>query len=217
MAQLTVAQRTFIVKTFFETGSLRRTRQTFRERFPERQTLSLKTIWYNVRKFEQQGTNQNRNKGNSGRRRTGRSAENVELVRNRLHKHPTGTSERRNGVGLPPATFNRITRLDLRQYLYRIHVRHQLFQRDFQRRLHFSRWLTERCERNENFLRNFVIGDDATFSMDGQVRSKNVRQYAPAGQPSEFNYDVSCSRQKWTVWMGMCGSGQVIGPFFRKK
>ena len=22
------------------------------------------------------------------------------------------------------------------------------------------------------------------------------------------------SQQKWTVWLGLCGSGQVIGPFF---
>jgi hypothetical protein len=53
MAQLSIAQRTFIVKTFYETGSLQETRNQFRERFPERQNLALRTIWYNVRKFEQ--------------------------------------------------------------------------------------------------------------------------------------------------------------------
>ena len=56
MAQLSIAQRTFIVKTFYETGSLQETRNQFRERFPERQNLALSTIWYNVRKFEQNGT-----------------------------------------------------------------------------------------------------------------------------------------------------------------
>ena len=214
MAQLSIAQRTFIVKTFYETGSLQETRNQFRERFPERPNLALSTIWYNVRKFEQNGTSLNCNKGNSGRRRTGRSAENIELVRNRLAEHPTGTSARRNGVGIPSATFNRITRLDLRQHPYCMHVRHELLPRDFQRRLNFARWLTERCRRNENFPRNFVVGDEATFCMNGRVNSRNVRAYAPAGNPPAFNYDVSCSRQKWTVWLGLCGSGQVIGPFF---
>ena len=92
MPQLSIADRTLMVKTFYETGSLQQTRNQFRERFPERQNLALSTIWYNVRKFEQNGTSLNRNKGNSGRRRTGRSAENIQLVRNRLAERPTGTS-----------------------------------------------------------------------------------------------------------------------------
>ena len=132
LAQLSIAQRTFIVKKFYETGSLQETRNQFRERFPERPNLALSTIWYNVRKFELNGTSLNRNKGNSGRRRSGRSAENIELVRNRLAEHPTGTSARRNGVGIPSATFNRITRLDLRQHPYCMRVRHELLPRDFQ-------------------------------------------------------------------------------------
>ena len=73
MVQLTVEQRTFIIKTFFQTRSLQRTRESFRARFPDRQPPPLKTIWANVRKFSQHGTTLNRNKGNSGRIRTGRS------------------------------------------------------------------------------------------------------------------------------------------------
>ena len=122
MVQLTIEQRTFIVKTFYETRSLQLTREAFMERFPDRHAPAAKTIWANVRKYEQHGTSQNRNHGNSGRRRTGRSEANVEAVRQRLLEYPTGTSARRNGVGLPSATFNRITRLDLRQHPYRMHV-----------------------------------------------------------------------------------------------
>ena len=53
MIQLTTEQRTFVVKTFHETGSLRITRDRFGERFPDRQPPALKTIWANVRKFSQ--------------------------------------------------------------------------------------------------------------------------------------------------------------------
>ena len=49
MMQLTVEQRTFLVKNFFETGSLKVTRKRFAERFPERRPLALKAIW--ERKF----------------------------------------------------------------------------------------------------------------------------------------------------------------------
>ena len=123
MAQLSITQCSFIAKTFYETGGLQQTRNQFSERFPGRPNLAFSTIWYNIRQFEQNGTGINRNKGNPGRCRTGRSAENVELVRNRLAEHPPGTSARRNRFGIPSATFNRITRLDLWQHPYRMHLR----------------------------------------------------------------------------------------------
>jgi hypothetical protein len=59
MVQLTVEQRTFIIKTFFQTRSLQRTRESCRGRFPDRQPPALKTIWANVRKFSQHGTTLN--------------------------------------------------------------------------------------------------------------------------------------------------------------
>ena len=58
------------------------------------------------------GTSLNRNKGNSGRIETGRSEENIEAVAQQLENNPH-VSSRRNGLGLPSASFNRITRLDL--------------------------------------------------------------------------------------------------------
>ena len=103
-----------------------------------RQPPALKTIWANVRKFSQHGTILNRNKGNSGRRRTGRSEANIETVRQRPDEHPTGTSARGNGVGLSHATFNRITRLDLKLQSYRTHIRHQLLPQDYARRMQFA-------------------------------------------------------------------------------
>ena len=166
------------------------------------------------KKFSQHGTILNRNKGNSGRRRIGRSEANIEAVRQRLDEHPTGTSARRNGVALPHATFNRITRLDLKLHPYRMHIRHQLLPQDYARLMQFARWLVDRCARNEEFLRSFVIGDEAGFAMNGQVNTQNVREYAASGQPPEFNFDVNISREKLTVWVGLCGNGQIIWPFF---
>ena len=126
MVQLTTEQRAYLIKTFYETSSLQITCESFRERFPERQASALKTVWANVRKFEAHGTCLNRNKGNSGRRRTGRSERNIEAVRQRLAEDPRGTREcyRRNGISLPSATFNCITRLDLTMHPFRMHIRH---------------------------------------------------------------------------------------------
>ena len=41
-----------------------------------------------------------------------------------------------------------------------------------------------------------------------------MRQYAPRGQAPEFTYQVSESREKRTVWIGLCVDGSLIGPFF---
>ena len=83
MVQLTVEERTFLVKNFFETGSLKVTRERFAERFTERRPLALKTIWErkSSRKFSAPGTTLNRNKVNSVRQRTGRPKANIEAAR----------------------------------------------------------------------------------------------------------------------------------------
>ena len=38
--------------------------------------------------------------------------------------------------------------------------------------------------------------------------------YAPANQPPDIHYNVNDSRQKLTVWVGLCGNGDMLGPFF---
>ena len=59
-----------------------------------------------------------------------------------------------------------------------------------------------------------MIGDEAGFWMNGRVSSQNVRKYAPKGNNPEFTYEVSASKLKLMVWMGVCGNGTVLGLFF---
>ena len=56
-------------------------------------------------------------------------------------------------------------------------------------------------------------GTILNLAMNGQVNTQNVREYAAARQPPEFNFDVNISREKLTVWIELCGNGQTIGPF----
>ena len=212
MPQLTTAERTFIVENYFVTKSIQEVLRLFRIAFPGRHVPNSTTVWRNVRKYRQHGTSLNRNKGNSGRIKTGRSEENIEAVAQQLENNPH-VSSRRNGLGLPSATFNRITRLDLRWHPYQINVRHELKDNDYPRRLQFCRWFNQQL-RNPRFLANFVVGDEAGFCMNGEVNSHNVRQYAPRGEPPDFHYYRRDARAKVTVWMGICGNGSVLGPFF---
>ena len=61
---------------------------------------------------------------------------------------------------------------------------------------------------------NLLIGDEASFVMNGEVNTQNVRQYAPKGHPPTFNFERSNSRKHLTVWAALCGNGMIFGPYF---
>jgi len=65
-----------------------------------------------------------------------------------------------------------------------------------------------------DILQKIVIGDEATFSMNGKVNSQTAREYAPINEAPNFTYDVSSSREKVNVWAALCGNGAILGQFF---
>ena len=87
-------------------------------------------------------------------------------------------------------------------------IRHRLNPDDNRRRIEFSNWFIERC-RDHRFLANLIIGDEASFRMNGEVNTQNVREYAPWGNAPNFYYDRNDSRAKITVWVGA-----LTSPFF---
>ena len=217
--QFTPQQRAFIVSEYHRNNNLNRVLQRFREEYPNTRCPCRATVYKNVRKYSVSGTSCNLNKGRSGHRRTARSAANIEAVRNAIEEAneegiPGGMriTCRRNGLGLSSATFNRITRLDLRFHPYQMIKRHQLFPGDYPRRAQFCQWLLEQDGR---FLEDVVIGDEAGFSLNASVNTHNIREYHPRGeQPLNFQYLRNDDRHKLTVWVGLMGNGTVIGPFF---
>ncbi|KAF2358351.1 Protein of unknown function DUF4817 [Trinorchestia longiramus] len=96
--------------------------QSFQEHFPERQSPTKMTIWRNVTRYRTEGTSLNLKKGLSGRKRTGRSEENVRNVQGALTENPQ-ISARKNGLDVTKSTFNRIITLDLKWHPYKMHVR----------------------------------------------------------------------------------------------
>ena len=156
MVQLTTEQRVFIVLHYTQTQSIAAVQNAFRPRFPDRNPPTKRTVMKNVRKYSEAGTSLNLNKGNSGRRRTTRSEENIAAVRDLLQQNPGNVSARRNPLPISRTGFNRITRLDLRWHPYRMHVRHELLAADLPRRLRFVEWFNHRCRR-ENFLASLII------------------------------------------------------------
>ena len=214
MVQFTIEQRAFVVQKYHETKSYVATQNAFRIRFPDREPPTKRTIWKNVKKYGEHGTSLNRNTGRSGRPRTGRSQENIELVREAVERNPR-ISSRRNGTGIPHSTFNNITRNDLHLHPFHIHVQHQLLPADYDRRVTFSRWFLDKCNRDEQFLQFFIIGDEAGFCMNGTVNFHNEHVYAERrNPPAAASYERNMSRERVNVWVGLCGNGSLLGPFF---
>lgn len=210
--QLTIEQRVFVVINYHETKSLRQVKERFSQRFPGRNAPTDRTILKNVRKYSENGTSLNLNKGNSGHPITVRNQNTINRVRNALQQNRRNISCRRNGLGLSATVFNRIVRNDLEWHPYKMHIRHQLKPNDLNRRYAFCAWFLNQC-RNPRFLANLVIGDEAGFAMNGTVNTQNVRCYAPKTNPPNFNYERNEAREKLTVWAGVCGNGAVLGPF----
>ena len=201
-----------MVECYILTRSPNEVIRQFRRRFLHRTTPTKVTVLSNYQKYHLFGTSCNRNKGNSGLRRTTRTVENVQRVREFLEIHPT-VSARRNPSGLPKTCFNEITRLYLRCHPYMIQVNHQLLPGDFQRRIDFCTWF---LDRPEVFLRFLATGDEVAFQMNGIVTTRNVRCYAQKHHPPlEHAFSKSSmSREKLSVWIGLCGNEELIGSFF---
>ena len=209
--QLTTEQRVFLVHEYFRTRSLQDVANAFAERFPNRAPPAKSTIWKNIRKYLNEGTSLNLNQGRSGRLRTARIPQNIEEVRQQLETNPANISGRRNGLGLSQTAFRRIVRLDIGWYPHKMNVRHQLVPADHPRRMQFCQWL---LQQNNRFFNNLVIVDESAFFMNGTVCTQNVREYSPYHQPPDFHYDRNMSRGKVSLWIGLCGYWNILGPFF---
>ena len=67
-----------------------------------------------------------------------------------------------------------------------------------------------------NFLDNLIVSDEAIFSLNSEVNSKNVIKYSRYGQghPPDHYIEFKQGADQVMVWLGLTGSGQVLGPHF---
>jgi hypothetical protein len=78
-----------------------------------------------------------------------------------------------------------------------MNIQHQLFPRDYQRRVDFCNWFRARPARFHD--RDHLIGDEAAFKMDGKANTWNIRSYTPKNQPpANFNFKRNCNPGKVT-------------------
>ena len=212
MPRLTIPQRTWVCIEFARTNNATEVLRRWPNQWPNVPPPSREAIIKNYRKFGREGTCHNLNKGRSGRRPTVMTQANKDLVRRSLQQNGR-RSCRRNGVHLTRSSFNRIVK-EIKFHPYVLVKKQKLQNRDPARRLTFCNWF--RNMNNANFLSNLIISDEAIFSMNSDVNTRNVIYYSAHGNghPDDHYVEFEQGADQVMVWMGLTGNGLVLGPHF---
>ena len=141
---------------------------------------TVRTVLKTFEKFEGKGTIHNLNKERSGRRHTVRTPGNIALVQNVLRRNGKRSS-RRNGFNLSPTSFRRIVK-EIKFHPYLLVSRQKLEPVDPSRRVTFCNRFLQMVNGQNNFFDNFIVSDEAIFSLNSEVNSRNVIKYSPYGQ-----------------------------------
>ena len=163
----------------------------------KRPPFDMKTIWRVWKRLQNHHTVLDLHKGNSGRKRTGRSEENIESVRtlleNQIDKNPDEIvcSLRRNDLNLSQSTFNRITRMDINFHPYRVLRSQKITPHNVQLRLDMGRLLSVE---SREWYSHLSVSDEAWFSLGGHVFNKVV-----ALQSSGFQRVVKLRVRSWSL------------------
>ena len=215
MPQLTKDQRVWICIEFARTNNAHEVARRWVNRWQGIQVPTIRTIIKTFHKFEEEGTCLNINKGRSGRRRTVRTPEVIEMVRNSLVDNGLRSS-RRNGLGLTATSFRRIVSENIKFHPYVLVRRQKLQVRDPAQRLAYCNRLIETITENPDFLDNLITSDEAIFSLNSEVNTRNVVKYSERGNghPDDHYVDFSQGADKIMVWVGLTGQGVVLGPHF---
>lgn len=150
----------------------------------------------------------------TGRPRTGRSAENIDAVRQSVEENPeTSTRRRSSQLQLSDRTLRRILKHDLHLFPYKIQLVQKLNPEDFVLRLEYARAVLNLVDQNENFLSNLMMTDEAHFHLNGFVNKQNNRFWG--SQNPKNLHQKSLHAIRVTVWCGITAQ-KVYGPFFLK-
>jgi len=84
------------------------------------------------------------------------------------------------------------------------------------RRIAFCNWFLQMVNKQNNFLDNLIVSDEAIVSLNSEVNSKNFVKYAAHGQghPDDYYIEFKQGADQVMVWMGLTGDGNVLGPHF---
>ena len=211
MEQYTPRERSEIVEIYIQQNkSIMRTQRAFKKLKNVKSAPSKNTIKRLYEKFSTGEALSNPKRPNKSRPR--RSAENIAAVRASVERSPRTSQKRRSQqLRMARSTLQRIIRVDLHLFPYKIQLTQRLLPADKPRRLEWAQRVIEMAEDDEQFWNKIIMSDEAHFTLNGTVNKQNCRIYATEN-PQEIQ-EVPLHDEKVTVWCGVSAK-TVIGPFF---
>ena len=116
-------------------------------------------------------------------------------------------------------TFQRIVKFDIKFHPYVLIKRQKLLNGDPAQRLAFCNRLLNTVNQNPDFLERLIVTDEAMFSLNSEVNTRNVRNYAEHGNghPPDHYAEFLQGANQLMVWVGLTRTGVVLGPHFAER
>lgn len=212
MFQLSNDERVKLVDFYWSTKSIVQTQRKFKAHFGKRSAPTRKTILRVCESFIKDASVLNRNKCNSGRKKSKRTPTVIKMVKDVIERDPSKSTRKvAQEVGTSHTTVRKILKKDLQLKPYKPPDHQELTAGDEKQRLTFSRWLKEKMTEDPNFLKSVWFSDEAHFCLNGAVNRQNCRIWA--SEKPEYTNQRPLHSPKVTVWCAMSASG-IIGPFW---
>lgn len=95
---------------------------------------------------------------------------------------------------------------------YHVELHQALYEHDFEQRIRFCEWASEKINIDFNFFNNVMFSDESTFHRNGHINRHNLHFYADENPHLIRQVDA---QHRWSinVWAGIVGE-RVIGPYF---
>lgn len=211
MERLNPEQRTKLIELYFENQrSIILTQRAYRRHFHVRHCPHQTTILRLVARFRQNYSVCDRPR--TGRRRSVRTPENIERVRDSINDNPeTSTRRRAAQLGMNRRSLQRILRTDLKLFPYKLQLVQRVSPADAQARLRYAVRFQNLAREQQDFLQNLIMSDEAHFHLNGVVNKQNCRIWARENPKVIVPRDLHPIR--CTVWCGVT-SERIIGPYF---
>lgn len=112
---------------------------------------------------------------------------------------------------IPKSTVHKILQDELKLKPYRLHISQELKENDYERRITFANWILNQLEKDPTFLSQCLWTDDAHFTIDGTVFTRNCVIWSPVNPHAIITQSLHPERV--TAWCGFT-SEFILKPFF---
>ena len=199
---LSKVQRQYLVRSRLEGNCIDAIIANYATQYPTARIPHRSTIWRLVKKFDKEATLLNLHPGRSGRRKSARTPQTIQLIRNVLNGEINQSlsfrhsSSRRNNFNVSQSTFIRIVKHDLKLWAYK----HRRIVRLTDRHKHLRLTMCRSLVLKPNiYFRRLLVSDECLFVINGHNFNRSTnRCWAPSrsGVPPGFASEGSQSVQK---------------------